>query len=97
MGGRVSTYLSILPAESQNRWHAPFRLFALLLLLLLLLLLAWKCSGTRASTFAILVALWLLFVRLYLRGLFFLCYVILVCCTPVLDSFLPHWRNEVKS
>lgn len=27
-GGRVSTYRSRLPAESQNRWrHAPFRLF----------------------------------------------------------------------
>jgi len=26
-GGRVSTYWSRLPAESQNRWHASFRLF----------------------------------------------------------------------
>ena len=31
------------------------------------------------------------------RPLFLCCYVILVCYTLVLDSFLPHWRNEVKS
>jgi hypothetical protein len=93
MRGRVSTYLSRLPTESQNRWQAPFRLFNRAASAAAGVEVQWYSGEYVCEPCCAMVIICLLVSS---RPLF-LCYVILVCYTPVLDSFLPHWRNEVKS